>query len=79
MSSWPGAMISSASSMVQLRLDLAEFPASAVVLWELVGSEQREAAIALLAALIAQSVVDGVMRDDRVPVRDRGALGGRGD
>jgi hypothetical protein len=72
-------MISSASSMVQLRLDLAEFPAPAVVLWELVGSEQRDAAIALLAALIAESVVEGAVRDDRVPVRDRGALGERGD
>ena len=42
---------------MQLRLDLAECPAPAAVLWELVGEEQRQAATALLAALIAQTVV----------------------
>jgi hypothetical protein len=41
---------------VQLRLNLAESPAPAAALWELLGEEQRVAAIALLAALIAQSV-----------------------
>jgi len=41
---------------VQLRLELAESPAPAAVLWELVGEEQRQAAMALLAALIARSV-----------------------
>ena len=39
---------------MQLRLDLAESPAPAAALWELVGEEQRQAAMALLAALIAQ-------------------------
>ncbi len=42
---------------MQLRLDLAEGPAPAAVLWELVGEEQRQTATALLAALIAQTVV----------------------
>jgi hypothetical protein len=43
-----------------------------------VGCEQRRTAIALLAALIAQTVAEGA-RDDLAPVRDRGALGGRDD
>jgi hypothetical protein len=42
--------------MVQLRLELAESPAPAVALWELVGEQQRQAAMVLLAALIARSV-----------------------
>ena len=51
---------------MQLRLDLAECPAPAAVLWELVGEEQRQTATVLLAALIAQTVVgelagDGLM------------------
>jgi len=41
---------------VQLRLDLAQSPAPAVVLWELVGEAPRQAAIVLLAALIAQTI-----------------------
>jgi hypothetical protein len=41
---------------VQLRLELAESPAPAVALWELVGEEQRQAAMTLLAALIAQTI-----------------------
>ena len=40
---------------MQLRLDLAESPAPAAALWELVGEEQRQTAMALLAALIAQT------------------------
>jgi hypothetical protein len=76
-SSWPGAMIPLARSMVvQLRLHLAESPAPAAALWELVGSEQRRTAIALLAALIAQAVAGEEARDDLAPVRDRGAPGG---
>ncbi len=70
-------MPSTRSEAVQLRLSLAESPAPAAVLWELVGSEQRRAAIALLAALIAQSVAGEEARDDLASVRDRGALGGR--
>jgi hypothetical protein len=42
--------------IVQLRLELAESPAPAVALWELVGEQQREAAMVLLAALIARAV-----------------------
>jgi hypothetical protein len=41
---------------VQLRLDLADSPAPAEALWELLGEESRQAAEALLAALIAQSI-----------------------
>ncbi len=64
-----------------MRLDLAESSAPAAVLWELVGSEQRQTAIALLAVLIAQTVVGEGVRDDRsgVPLGDRGGLGGRDD
>jgi len=40
----------------QLRLELAGSAAPAVALWELVGEEQRQTAMALLAALIAQTV-----------------------
>jgi len=41
---------------VQLRLNLAESPAPAAALWELLGEEQRRAAMTLLAALIAQTI-----------------------
>ena len=41
---------------MQLRLELAESPAPAVALWELVGEQQRQTAMSLLAALIAQTV-----------------------
>ena len=41
---------------MQLRLDLAESPAPAAALWELVGEEERQAAMALLAVLIAQTI-----------------------
>jgi hypothetical protein len=69
-----------ASSMVmQLRLDLAESPAPAAALWELVGAEQRQTAIALLAALIGQAVVGEGELDDRASFRDRGAPGGSDD
>jgi len=44
---------------VQLRLELAGSPAPAVALWELVGEEQRQTAMVLLAALIARTVADG--------------------
>jgi hypothetical protein len=59
-SSWPGRMIALSRALrrpiVQLRLDLAESPAPASALWELVGEEQRLAAMTLLAVLIAQTV-----------------------
>ena len=41
---------------MRLRLDLAESPAPAAVLWELLGEDQRQTAMTLLAALIAQTV-----------------------
>jgi hypothetical protein len=46
---------------MQLRLDLAESPAPAAVLWELVGEVERRAAIAQLSALIAEAVVGPVV------------------
>jgi hypothetical protein len=55
-SSWPRAMIGVRGPIVQLRLELAESPAPAVALWELVGEEQRQTAMVLLAALIARTV-----------------------
>ena len=50
-------MIGIRGPIVQLRLELAESPAPAVALWELVGEEQRQTAMTLLAALIARTVV----------------------
>ena len=49
---------------MQLRLDLAECPAPAAVLWELVGEEQRQTATVLLAALIAQTIVGELAGDE---------------
>ena len=49
-------MIPTQQVTVQLRLDLADSPAPAEALWELLGEESRQAAEALLAALIAQSI-----------------------
>ena len=46
---------------MQLRLDLAESPAPAAALWELVGAEERQAAVAQLSALIAGAVVGPVV------------------
>jgi hypothetical protein len=47
-----------------LRLDLAESPAPAAALWELLGEEQRRAAMTLLAALIAQAVAGRETADE---------------
>jgi hypothetical protein len=49
-------MIGIRGPIVQLRLELAESPAPAVALWELVGEEQRQTAMTLLASLIARTV-----------------------
>jgi len=49
-------MIGVRGEIVQLRLELAESLAPAVALWELVGEEQRQTAMTLLAALIARTV-----------------------
>jgi hypothetical protein len=70
-------MIVARGSMVQLRLDLAESPAPAVALWELVGEEQRQAAMALLATLIAQTVAGEAVGDDRASLGGARARGGR--
>jgi hypothetical protein len=75
-SSWPSAIIAAGGSIVQLRLELAESPAPAVALWELVGEDQRQTAMTLLAALIAQTVVPEAAGDDRAPLRGAGARGG---
>jgi hypothetical protein len=67
-SSWPGGMIARSEvarrPIVQLRLDLAESPAPAAALWELLGEEQRRAAMTLLAALIAQAVAGQETADE---------------
>lgn len=57
---------------MQLRLDLAESPAPAAVLWELVGEEERRAAIAQLSVLIAAAVVGRVIEvgGERAPSRE---------
>jgi hypothetical protein len=49
-------MIRARNRVLQLRLDLAECPAPATALWELLGERERQAAMALLAALIARAV-----------------------
>jgi hypothetical protein len=49
-------MIEPGGSIMQLRLDVVESPASAAALWELLDDERRRAAMALLAELIAQTV-----------------------
>ncbi|HEY5194457.1 MAG TPA: hypothetical protein VIJ39_11390 [Solirubrobacteraceae bacterium] len=42
---------------MQLRLDLSESPVPVVALWELLGEEQRRAAMVLLSALIVRASV----------------------
>jgi hypothetical protein len=68
--SWPSAMIrgqAAGGPIVQLRLELAESLALAVALWELVGEQQRQAAMSLLAAMIAQTIA-GEDDGDEEPV-----------
>jgi hypothetical protein len=65
--------------IVQLRLELAESPASAVALWELVGEQQRQTAMTLLAAMIAQAVAPEAVGDDGASLGGAGVLGGRDD
>jgi hypothetical protein len=76
-SSWPSAMIAIRGRIVQLRLELAESPAPAVALWELVGEQQRQGAMSLLAALIARTVAPGAVGDDRASLGGPGVAGGR--
>jgi hypothetical protein len=68
-------MIRGRGPIVQLRLELAESPAPAVALWELVGEQQRQAAMSLLTALIAQTVVPEVTGDERVSLGGAGTVG----
>ena len=65
--------------MVQLRLELAESPAPAVALWELVGEQQRQSAMTLLAALIAQTIAPAAPGDELAPIRDASSAAGRND
>lgn len=59
---------------MQLRLEMAESSAPAAALWELVGEQQRETAMALLAVLIAQTVVPEA-GDERVSLGGAGTAG----
>jgi hypothetical protein len=68
-------MICRRGEIVQLRLELAESPAPAVALWELVGEQQRQAAMSLLAVLIAQTLVPEATGDERVSLGGAGAAG----
>jgi hypothetical protein len=61
-------------AIVQLRLELAESPAPAVALWELFGEQQRQSAMTLLTALIAQTVAGEAVGDEEVA-----SLGGAGE
>jgi hypothetical protein len=72
-------MIRRRGSIVQLRLEMAESPAPAVALWELVGQDQRQAAITLLAAMIARSVAPEVVGDEVATLGGPLATGGRDD
>jgi hypothetical protein len=62
MLSWPGSMISGSQAArrrpttLQLHLGLAESPAPAGALWELLDEERRRTAMVLLSTMIAQSV-----------------------
>jgi hypothetical protein len=61
-------------AIMQLRLELAESPAPAVALWELFGEQQRQSAMTLLTALIAQTVAGEAVGDEQVA-----SLGGAGE
>ncbi len=67
-------MIAVRSTVVQLRLELAESPAPAVALWELLGEQQRQSAMTLLTALIAQTVAGEAVGDEELA-----SLGGAGE
>ena len=74
-----GAMMRRRGPIVQLRLELAESPAPAVALWDLVGEQQRQTAMSLLAAMIAQTVAPGSVDDELASFPGAGAVGGRGE
>jgi len=81
--SWRGGMMAGSLTgrpIVQLCLDLREGPAPAVALWEVLADERRQAALALLSALIAEAALgSGEADDERAPLRVAGAPGGRDD
>jgi hypothetical protein len=60
---------------VQLRLELAESPAPAAALWELVGEQQRQAVMVLLAAMIAQTLAPEAAGDERASLGGIGTVG----
>ena len=62
---WAERRSSREESIVQLRLKLAESAAPAVALWELIGEPERQRAMTLLAALIAQTVAGEEVGDER--------------
>lgn len=64
---------------MQLRLELAESAAPAVALWELVGEQQRQSAMVLLTALIAQIVAGAGAGDELPSLGSAGVAGGRDD
>jgi hypothetical protein len=68
-------MIRCRGEIVQLRLELAESPAPAVALWELVGEQQRQTAMTLLAVLIAQTLAPEAAGDDRVSLAGASTVG----
>jgi hypothetical protein len=68
-------MIRGRGEIVQLRLELAESPAPAVAMWELVGEQQRQAAMSLLAVLIAQTLAPEAAGDERVSLAGAGTVG----
>ena len=78
-SSGLSGMIAVRRLVVQLRLELAESPAPAVALWELVGEQQRQTAMTLLAVLIAQTVAPEEAGDEVASLGGAGASGGRHD
>ena len=72
-------MIACRGSILQLRLEMAGSAAPVVALWELVGEQERQRAMTLLAALIAQTVAPEAAGDDRASLRGAGAAAGRDD
>jgi hypothetical protein len=50
-----------------------------VALWELVGEPERQRAMTLLAALIAQTIAPEAASDDLASLRGAGTAGGRDD
>lgn len=60
---------------MQWRLEMAESPAPAAALWELIGEWQRQAAMVLLAAMIARTIAPEAVSDDGVSLGGASAAG----